>query len=99
MDNIKFIITKSHLKNKKYDGIFLNEYDKPLIIPFGQKNASDYTIHGDILRRERYRQRHQQREDWETPFNAGSLSFHLLWGDSTNLNTNIRNFKKKFDLK
>lgn len=30
---------------------------------------------------------------------AGSLSRWILWGDSINLETNIRSFKKKFNLK
>jgi len=30
---------------------------------------------------------------------AGSLSRWILWGDSTSLETNIRSFKQRFNLK
>jgi hypothetical protein len=38
------------------------------------------------------------REDFNDPKTAGSLSRWLLWGDSTNLKTNVTSFRKKFDL-
>lgn len=62
---------------------------------FGATGYSDYTLHGDTKRRNSYRARHQN-DRITTPNTAGSLSWYLLWGASTNLNRNITSFKKRF---
>jgi hypothetical protein len=67
-------------------------------IHFGLKAGQTYIDHQDKKKRENYIKRHQVNEDWTTP-NAGSLSRFLLWGDSTDLNTNIQKFKSKFNIK
>ena len=67
-------------------------------IHFGQAGASDYTQHGDKARRERYLARHRVREDWSNPRTAGALSRWILWGSSTSLRENIREFKRRFKL-
>lgn len=67
-------------------------------IHFGQKKADDYTITKDKDQRERYLTRHKAREDWNKPDSAGALSKWILWGNSTNIHTNIAEFKKKFNL-
>lgn len=97
--NIKLDIVPSHKPAKKFDAIFSAQNYKPLIIPFGQKTASDFTIHHDEIRRSKYLNRHQKREDWTTPFTAGSLSARILWGQFPDLNKNIKQFKKDFELR
>jgi len=97
--NIKFDVVPSHKPTKKFDGVFSIPYQKPLIIPFGQKNASDFTIHHDEIRRNNYLNRHRKREDWTTPFTSGSLSARILWGQFPDLNKNIKQFKKDFELR
>ena len=37
-------------------------------------------------------------EDWNDPETRGALSRHILWGESTSLNENIRKFKSRFKL-
>jgi hypothetical protein len=69
------------------------------IIHFGLKGGQTYIDHQDKKKRENYIARHQVNEDWTTPYNAGSLSRFLLWGDSIDLNTNIQKFKSKFNIK
>jgi hypothetical protein len=69
------------------------------IIHFGLKGGQTYIDHQDKKKRENYIKRHQVNEDWTTPYNSGSLSRFLLWGDSTDLNTNIQKFKSKFNIK
>ena len=96
---MKLKIVKSHLANKKYDAIFTYDDGKTKTIPFGAANFSDFTIHHDKDRRDRYIARHRKHEEFNDPMTAGSLSRWILWGDSTSLETNIRNFKKKFNLK
>jgi len=89
---MKLKIVKSHLKNKKYDAIIDDR-----VIPFGYNGYDDYTIHKDKDRRDRYISRHSKNEDWTT-INAGSLSRYILWGDSIDINENIRNYKRHFNL-
>lgn len=99
------VIVPSTNKNKKYDAIFSDgiTYQK---ISFGAANMNDYgfstllgcarTITGDKKARERYIKRHEKHENWNT-VNAGSLSRYILWGDSNDINKNIKSFKKKFN--
>ena len=96
---MKLKIVKSHLANKKLDAIFTYDDGKTKTIPFGAANFSDYTIHHDKNRRSLYISRHSKHEQFSDPMTAGSLSRWILWGDSTSLETNIRSFKKKFNLK
>jgi len=96
---MKLKIVKSHLANKKYDAIFTYDDGKSKVVPFGASNFSDFTIHHDKNRRTRYIARHGKHEEFNDPMTAGSLSRWILWGDSTSLETNIRTFKKKFNLK
>jgi hypothetical protein len=94
--NIKLDIVPSHLKNKKYDAIF-SDGKHTKVVSFGLKSASDYILHHDKERRDRYLNRHYERENWNDPYSKGSLSAHLLWGITPNLDTNIKHFKKKFN--
>ena len=50
-------------------------------IHFGQKGASDYTIHHDLSRKENYVRRHRDRENWSrTGVNtSGFWARWLLW--------------------
>jgi hypothetical protein len=50
--------------------------DDKKTVHFGQKNASDYTIHEDIERRDRYIARHQKNEDWN---NYNTTGFYSRW--------------------
>ena len=65
---------------------------------FGAKGYEDYTTHHDIERRARYRLRHEKDLATNDPTRAGFLSLGILWGDSTNIATNISNYKKKYNL-
>ncbi len=85
-------LEKSWRKGKKYAAIFSNGK----VVHFGAIGYSDYTIHKDKERRERYIQRHKYNEDWNDPYTAGSLSRWILWGDSPNINVCVREFNKKF---
>jgi hypothetical protein len=63
---------------------------------FGSKGMDDYTKTKDKEQRARYLTRHRANEDWNNPRSAGSLSKHILWGDSTSIQTNLASFKRKF---
>tara|TARA_B110000285_G_scaffold213827_1_gene258543 strand:+ start:50 stop:319 length:270 start_codon:yes stop_codon:yes gene_type:complete len=66
------------------------------IIHFGLKGGSTYIDEGDKQKRSAYIARHRVNEDFNNPKTAGSLSRHILWGDSTSLSKNISAFKSKF---
>lgn len=89
----------SPIKTKKYRAIF---YDKDgnekRHTDFGAKGYSDYTIHKNDIRKDRYLQRHRKREDWNDYFSAGSLSRWVLWNKKT-LKSSWEDYKKRFNLK
>ena len=58
----------------------------------------DYTQHHDKNRRANYRSRHQRDLLTNDPTRAGFLSYYILWGESTDMNANIRAYKKRFHL-
>ena len=100
MKYTKVVIKKSTKPEKKLMAVFSDDKSKKTkTIHFGQAGAPDYTKTKDKEQRSRYIKRHRRRENWTVPDNAGSLAKHLLWGESTSLNTNIKSFKKKFNLK
>ena len=67
------------------------------VIHFGAKNGSTYLEHKDKVKRENYIKRHKVNEDWNK-INPASLSRFILWGDSTNINDNIEDYKKRFKI-
>lgn len=90
-------VVKSPKRDKKYRAVFETD-GRVKNIDFGAATYSDYNIHKDPERRQRYLKRHKSRENWNKPDTPGSLSAHLLWGDSTSLRKNITSFKKRFNL-
>ena len=84
------------LKSNRLGKRFMVEI-KGKLIHFGSDVGSTYIDHKDKQKRENYIARHKVREDWSR-INAGSLSRYLLWGDSTSLDENIKQYKKKFNL-
>lgn len=63
---------------------------------FGAKGYEDYTTHHDDARRDSYRKRHAKDLDTKDPQRAGYLSYYILWGDSTDINKNIRAYNARF---
>ena len=89
-------IERSGNKNKKYVATFSTD-DKLKKIHFGDSRHDDYTIHHDKKRRESYRARHYTGKSAK-PDTANALSYHILWGESTSLQQNIKDYKKRFNL-
>lgn len=89
-------IVKSKTAGKKYDAYFETD-DKVIRVPFGAVGYSDYTIHKDEERKNRYLMRHREREDWDNPLTAGALSRWILWNKPT-LSASVADFKKRFHL-
>jgi len=90
-------IVASDSKTKKYTATFMID-GKEKKVSFGQRGADDYTITKDKEQRSRYRKRHEKDLKTNDPTRAGYLSYYLLWGDSTSLQQNIKDYKKKFKL-
>jgi hypothetical protein len=63
---------------------------------FGAFGYSDYTINKDLDRRNAYRKRHAKDLDTDDPYRAGYLSYYILWGDSTSIAQNIKDYNRRF---
>ena len=66
---------------------------------FGDRNGSTYIDNKDINKRENYRKRHysNSKEKYlidNVIVSPSLLSFHLLWGNSTDINENLKNLNK-----
>jgi len=92
-------IKKSDLKNKKWCATFEktdeNKKKHEKHTYFGASGYEDYTIHKDKNRRTLYRIRHKY-DRLDDPTSPGALSYWILWGNSTSIQTNIRAFRKKY---
>ncbi len=94
--------------------LYDSEHKKLRTVHFGQKGASDYTIHKDRQRMYHYLQRHTHpqdwrnhktllslrstKEDWENPFTAGFWSRWLLWY-SPSFESAKKNITRTFKIK
>jgi hypothetical protein len=87
-------LRESKKKTKKYD---LIDPDGK-IISFGAKGMSDYTIHHDKARKNRYIARHEANEkqfwDDKAPLTPSYLSRFILW-ENKDLNKAILNVEHK----
>jgi hypothetical protein len=91
----KLQILKSDREGKKFKAVFTKDDGKTKTVHFGASGYQDYTQHKNLDRRRLYRQRHEKDLKGD-PMRAGYLSYYILWGNSTNLQANIRSFKNKF---
>ena len=91
MPPIQVEIRKSRLPTKKYDAVI----DGRKTVPFGQRGASDFTLHKDAERKERYLQRHRANEDWKDPNTAGFYSRWVTWNKPT-LQQSVSDVNKRF---
>ena len=96
---VKITIGKGTAKNKKLKAIFYDDQGKKIkTTQFGDSRYQDYTLSKDKKQRDRYRTRHKKDLSKGDYKSAGHLSYYILWGDSTSLNTNINKYKKMFKL-
>jgi hypothetical protein len=96
---MKLLSVKPSTKSdKKYMATFENDNGRKKTTHFGASGMDDYTKTHDKVQRDRYRTRHAKDLLTADPTRAGHLSYYLLWGDSTSLQTNISAYKKRFNL-
>ena len=82
--------------NAKYKYVaFFSNNNK---VKFGAQGYIDYTLGASEKQRENYRKRHAKDLKIDDPTKAGFLSYYILWGDSRDIDKNIKDFKKKFHL-
>ena len=91
---MEVVISKSTNKNKKFDAVVDGKK-----ISFGAAGFSDFSIHKNPERKERYIARHKKNEDWNKSGikTAGYWSKHLLWNKDT-LTKSIDDISKKHNL-
>ena len=84
-------IIKLHNDKNKYMAIF-NDGKKQ---KFGLSGYPDFTLTGDVKRRDLYRQRHEKDLSTGDPRRAGYLSYYILW-NKPSIEESIRDYKKRF---
>lgn len=84
-------IVPSNRKEKKFMAIF----DDGKKVHFGATGYSDFTLHRDSARKQRYIARHSKREDWNNPRTAGALSRWVLW-NKPSLKASIEDYYRRF---
>ena len=92
---IKYYPYKSDKPNKKY--YIITNNDKKVY--FGQAGASDFTIHKDEARKQRYINRHKNNENWTKSGidTAGFWSRWILWHLPT-IKESYQDIKKRFNI-
>ena len=88
---MQIVITPSDKPTKKFEA----RIDGKKSIHFGQAGASDFTIHKDTERKERYIDRHSKNEDWNNPLTAGFYSRWILWNRPT-ITESVRDTNRRF---
>jgi len=86
-------IRKSNRPTKKWVAILPNKKT----IHFGDANMSDYTLHGDELRKSRYLSR-TIHQPWTDPNSPAFWSRNLLWNKKT-LEKSARDIERRFGFK
>ena len=88
---LEIVITKSKTKDKKYDAII----DGKKTIHFGAKGYSDFTIHKDEERKDRYINRHKKTENWNDLKTAGFYAKNILWNKKS-VKASVEDTNKRF---
>lgn len=87
----------SEKSDKKMKAVFTYADGHQKTTHFGGKGYSDFTIHKDPKRKQRYLDRHERNEDWGDPTSAGALSRWVLWNKKSKT-ASIEDYKRRFDL-
>lgn len=97
MTKLKSIVQTPN-KNKQFKAIFIKKDGSQKTINFGTK--SNFVLNKDKTEKDKknYIARHKVNEDFNNPISAGSLSRHILWGETRSLQSNIKKFKTKFNI-
>jgi hypothetical protein len=88
------LLSRSRNPEKKFDARIGKK-----TVAFGARGMSDYTLHGDAARKDRYLTRHARRENWESSGlrTPGFWSRWLLW-NRPSLGASARDMERRFCL-
>ena len=90
----KFVKLKGN--SKKYE-ITFEKNGKTYVRKFGAGGMSDYTIHKDKERRERYISRHKKDLRTGDPTRPGYLSMYILW-NKPGIKTSLADYKRRLNV-
>lgn len=90
-------IRKSKNPEKKWVAVFRMDNGKERRVRFGATGYLDFTIGGTRDQRKLYRIRHEG-DNLKDPTSPGSLSYFILWGSSTDMEKNIKSYKKRYNV-
>lgn len=82
--------------SKKYEIIF-EKNGKTYTRKFGAAGMSDYTIHKDKERRERYISRHKKDLRTNDPMKPGYLSMYILW-NKPSIKASLADYKRRVNI-
>ena len=88
---MQVVTQPSKSKAKKMDAII----DGKKTVHFGQKGASDFTLHHDPQRKELYVNRHKKNEHWDDPKTAGFYAKNVLWNKKT-IKASVDDLNKRY---
>lgn len=93
------LFTNATNDKNKYKVVLKNlQTDRTKTINFGAKGMSDYTIHKDEERKQRYIDRHKSNENWDDIETAGAWSRWILWNKPT-IKSSLEDMIKRFKIK
>jgi len=92
MKLIKF--SKSNRKNKKYMMVF---EEPKKTFHFGSSLSQTFVEGASVQKKKNYIARHKVREDF-SKINPASLSRYILWGKSRNIESNLKDYLKRFKI-
>jgi len=87
------IVKIEEAANKKYK--WTATFDDGTHTSFGQAGASDFTQHGNEIRKKAYLSRHEKDLKTNDPRRAGYLSYYVLWNKPT-VEESVRDFNRRF---
>lgn len=83
----------------KFTATVLTSDEKIRRVSFGQSGASDFTKNKDEERKQRYLDRHREREDWTRTgiLTPGFFARWVLWNKPT-IAESVKDMKERFNL-
>ena len=93
---IKVIKFKKLTTGAKKFEITFNKNGKTYIRKFGSRGMSDFTIHKDKERRERYITRHKKDLKTNDPMRPGYLSMYILW-NKPSVSGSLADYKRRLN--
>ena len=88
---MQIVLSPSECRDKKLKAVV----DNQVTIHFGAKHASDFTLHQDAERKQRFINRHRKNEDWTDPKTAGFYAKNILWNKPT-IRASIKDTNQRF---